>query len=161
MVSFSQPEAQLDRLSQLHVLYQSGARIFTYSVVNPDGDIVRQEIYDYFNTRPRLHTDDDGNITVLGGVRRVKPEEIPVVKPPSETPRPLPRNPERAGHCISSSCDVTCACICLTIIVARVRALFWVSPRNDFNCTRTAAIGSPLRSRNGSVTATVPLPRPK
>lgn len=86
MVSFSQPEAQVDRLSHLHVIYQSGARVFTYSVVSPDGDIVRQEIYDYFNTRPRLHTDDDGNITVLGGARRVKPNDMPVVKPPNEVP---------------------------------------------------------------------------
>jgi hypothetical protein len=86
MVSFSQPEALVDRFSHLHLMYQSGARIFTYSVVNPDGDIVRQEIYDYFNTRPRLHTDDDGNITVLGGARRVKPNDMPVVKPPNEVP---------------------------------------------------------------------------
>ena len=86
MVSFSQPEAQVDRLSHLHVLYQSGARFFTYSVVSPDGDIVRQEIYDYFNTRPRLHTDDDGNITILGGARRVKPNNMPAVKPPNEVP---------------------------------------------------------------------------
>jgi hypothetical protein len=93
MVSFSQPEAQLDRLSHLHVLYQSGARTYTYSEVNPDGDIVRQEIYDYFNTRPRLHADDDGNITVLGGGRRVKPDNIPVVKPPNETPAPAPAKP--------------------------------------------------------------------
>jgi len=55
-------------------------------VVSPDGDIVRQEIYDYFNTRPRLNTDDDGNITVLGGARRVKPSDAPVVKPPNEVP---------------------------------------------------------------------------
>jgi hypothetical protein len=86
MVSFSQPEAQLDRLSNLHVIYQSGARVFTYSVVNPGGDIVRQENFDYVNARPRLHTDDDGNITVLGGVRRVKPEGMPVVEPPNEAP---------------------------------------------------------------------------
>jgi len=93
MVSFSQPEAQLDRLSHLHVLYQSGARVFSYSEVNPDGDIVRQENYDYLNTHPRLHTDDDGNITVLGGGRRVKPDNIPVVKPPNETPVPAPAKP--------------------------------------------------------------------
>ena len=86
MVSFSQPEAQLDRLSHLHVMYQSGARIFTYSVVSPDGDIVRQEIYDYFITRPRLHTEDDGSITVLGGARRVKPDDMLEVKPPNEVP---------------------------------------------------------------------------
>jgi hypothetical protein len=93
MVSFSQPEAQLDRLSLLHVLYQSGARTFTYSVVNPDGDIVWQEIYDYFDTRPRLHTDDDGNITVLGGGRRVKPDNTPVIKPPELAPAPTPAKP--------------------------------------------------------------------
>ena len=95
MVSFSQPEALVDRFCHLHLMYQSGARIFTYSVVNPDGDIVRQEIYDYFNTRPRLHTDDDGNITVLGGARRVKPDanDMPVVKPPNEVPAPAPAKP--------------------------------------------------------------------
>ena len=97
MVSFSQPEARLDRLSQLHVIYQSGARVFTYSVVSPDGDFVRQENYDYFNTRPRLQSDDHGNITVLGGVRRVKPDDMPVVKPPSEipalAPAPVPKKP--------------------------------------------------------------------
>jgi len=86
MVSFSQPEAQLDRLSRLHVIYQSGARIFTYSVINPDGDIIRQEIYDYLKTRPRLRVDDDGKITVLGGVRRVKPSDMPAVMPPSSAP---------------------------------------------------------------------------
>jgi hypothetical protein len=86
MVSFSQPEAQLDRFSNLHVIYASGARVFTYSVVSPDGDIVRQEFYDYFDTHPRLHTDDDGNITVLGGARRVKPNDMPAVKPPNEVP---------------------------------------------------------------------------
>jgi hypothetical protein len=92
MVSFSQPEAQLDRLSRLHVIYQSGASVFTYTVVNPDGDIVRQEIYDYLNTspRPRLRADDDGNISVLGGVRRVKPGELPAVKPPNKVPPPAP-----------------------------------------------------------------------
>jgi hypothetical protein len=86
MVSFSQPEAQLDRLCNLHVIYQSGARIFTYSEVSPDGDIVRQEIYDYFNTRPRLQIDDDGNVTILGGARRVKPNDMPEVKSPNEVP---------------------------------------------------------------------------
>ena len=35
MVSFGQPEAQIDRLSKLHVLYQDGARSFNYSVFNP------------------------------------------------------------------------------------------------------------------------------
>jgi len=89
MVSFSQPEARLDPLSRLHVLYQSGPRVFTYTVVSPDGDIVHQDKYDYSNTRPRLVANDQGDVTVYGGVLRVKPNldelpmvNMPVVKPP-------------------------------------------------------------------------------
>jgi hypothetical protein len=93
MVSFSRPEAQLDRASSLHVLYQSGAQSFIYSVVNPDGNIVQQEIYDYLGTRPRLAVDDAGNIVVQGGVRRVKPGEVPAVTAPGEQPAPVPAQP--------------------------------------------------------------------
>jgi hypothetical protein len=85
MVSFSQPEEQLDRSSNLHVLYQSGASSFIYSVINPDGDIVRQEIYDYLDVHPRLRIGDDGAVNVFGGVRRVKPQEVPPVKLPGES----------------------------------------------------------------------------
>ena len=96
MVSFSQPEAQLDPASNLHVLYQSGAQSFIYSVVNPDGNITQQELYDYLNTRPRLAVNDAGDIVVKGGVRRVKPGELPTVKQPDElppTPAPTPAKP--------------------------------------------------------------------
>lgn len=88
MVSFSQPEAQLDRFSNLHVLYQNGASSFLYSVINPGGDIVRQKIYDYRDTHPRLGANADGDIVVVGGVRRVSPGELPVIKPPVEAPPP-------------------------------------------------------------------------
>jgi hypothetical protein len=88
MVSFSQPEEQLDQSSNLHVLYQSGAASFIYSVINPDGDLVRQEVYDYLNVHPRLRVGDDGSITVFGGVRRVKPQDMPPVKSPDELSAP-------------------------------------------------------------------------
>jgi hypothetical protein len=88
MVSFSQPEAQLDRQSRLHVLYQSGAQSFIYAIVGPDGGLVQKEIYDYLNTRPRLGVSETGDIVVIGGVRRVKPSELPTVKAPHELPPP-------------------------------------------------------------------------
>ena len=90
MVSFSQPEAQLDRASNLHVICQSGAQSFIYSVVNPDGNITQQEIYDYLGTRPRLAVNGDGDIVVRGGVRRPKPGELPEIKSPAELPAPAP-----------------------------------------------------------------------
>jgi hypothetical protein len=86
MISFSQPEAQLDRFSNLHVLYQSGSSAFLYTIINPNGEIAHQEVYDYFNTRPRLGMHDDGGVFVVGGVRRVKPGELPDVKTPLELP---------------------------------------------------------------------------
>lgn len=84
LISFSQPEAQLDRASKLHVLWQSGAATFTHCVVSPDGKVLQHEIYDYSGSRPRLSEDNDGNIFVLGGMRRIETADIPAVKPPDQ-----------------------------------------------------------------------------
>ena len=87
-VSFSDPETQLDRYSNLHVLWQSSASFFTYAVVNPDGGLAKQEIYDFVNARPRLGMNDDGSVVVVGGLRRANPEPMPMVKSPDELPAP-------------------------------------------------------------------------
>lgn len=84
MISFGRPEAELDNASNLHVLCQTGATAFTYSIISPDGNVAEQETYDYVTTHPRLSEDDKGNIFVLGGVRRAQPGEIPAVKPPDQ-----------------------------------------------------------------------------
>jgi hypothetical protein len=91
MVSFSQPEAQLDRASNLHLIYQSGSRTFLYSVVNPEGNIVEQETYDYLDKRPHLGVNAAGDIVEQGGSRRVNPSEIPGVKEPMDLPQPAPK----------------------------------------------------------------------
>jgi hypothetical protein len=85
-VSFGDPETQLDHHSNLHVLFQSGASLFTYAVVNPDGGLEKQEIYDYVKARPRLSLNDDGTVTVAGGVRRMSEQEMPMVKSPDQLP---------------------------------------------------------------------------
>jgi len=81
MVSFSRPEPQVDKQSNLHVLFQTGARAFIYCVVNPDGDIILRQTHDYTNTRPRLKVDAEGKFGVVGGVRRVTADDVP---PPAE-----------------------------------------------------------------------------
>jgi len=88
MVSFSQPEAQLDDDSNLHVIYQTGAESFLYSVFNPDGTVLQQDVYDYLNSRPHLGLDSSGHIVVLGGARRVKPSDtqLPMIVPPNAVP---------------------------------------------------------------------------
>jgi hypothetical protein len=87
-VAFGDPDTQLDRNSNLHVLFQSGASLFTYAVVNPDGGLVKQEIYDYVKARPRLGMNDDGTVAVVGGVRRMTEQEMPMVKSPDQLPPP-------------------------------------------------------------------------
>jgi hypothetical protein len=84
LVSFSAPEEQVDRLNQLHVLWQTGARSFSYVVVGTGGATVSRDVYDNFNSRPRLSVTTNGDVVVNGGVRRLKPEEVPLVKSPAE-----------------------------------------------------------------------------
>lgn len=80
MVSFGQPEPQLDKYSNLHVLYQNGPREFSYTVINPDGDVIVRQTYDYVNSRPRLQMSEDGKLIVIGGVRRVTVNDVPPPK---------------------------------------------------------------------------------
>jgi hypothetical protein len=71
ILSFSHPEPRIDKFSNLHLLYQNWAHSFSYTVFNPDGEIVDRQTYDYTDTRPHLQVDDEGKISVVGGVRRV------------------------------------------------------------------------------------------
>jgi hypothetical protein len=93
MVSFSRPEPQVDKFSNLHLLYQDGPHSFRYTVINPDGEIIARRFYDYTDKRPRLQPDVDGTIFVNGGVRRVNSSDVPPSQsatPAEETPKPLP-----------------------------------------------------------------------
>jgi hypothetical protein len=92
LLSFSQPEAQVDKVSNLHLLYQEGPHSFSYTVFNPAGDLLVRQTYDYYNTRPRLRPDANGDIVVFGGMRRLTPEDEPPVpsSPPPQRPPSAP-----------------------------------------------------------------------
>jgi hypothetical protein len=75
MVSFNRPQAQVDKESKLHLLFQTGPRSFTYNVVSPAGDLLLRQVYDHTGgSSVRLKSEGDGFIFVSGGVRRVTPE---------------------------------------------------------------------------------------
>jgi hypothetical protein len=98
MVSFGRPQAVVDRLSQLHVLWQTGGQSFSYALVNPNGTIGQQEVYDNFESRPRLAVTEDGEVIVKGGTRRMKASEYPAVKSPAELPHAIqPTTPPTAN----------------------------------------------------------------
>jgi hypothetical protein len=77
MLSFSQPEAQVDRFSNIHILNQTGAKSFCYCVVNPRGQLLERGTYDYTQYRPTLRHASDGRIFVAGGIRRFTDRDIP------------------------------------------------------------------------------------
>ena len=85
MVSFGRPDPQVDRLSRLHLLYQYGAYSFCYTIIDCNGDMVVRQTYDYNPSRPRLRTDEDGNISVTGGTRRITDNDVPPPPPDSGT----------------------------------------------------------------------------
>jgi hypothetical protein len=95
LVSFSLPEEEVDRVSQLHVLWQTGAQSFSYVVISADGATVRREVYDNFNSRPHLSVTSSGDVIVLGGVRRLKPGEVPPMMPPVTPPAASPLPPPK------------------------------------------------------------------
>jgi len=72
LVSFSSPQAQVDRTSRLHILWQTGAQAYNYAIARPDGTLAVRDIYDSFNARPRLTINNNGDVVVVGGVRRAK-----------------------------------------------------------------------------------------
>ena len=78
LVSFSRPEAQIDKASNLHVLFESGARSFLYHVISPGGRVAERQTYEYTASRPVLKGSDDGKIFVSGGAHKASElSEIP------------------------------------------------------------------------------------
>jgi hypothetical protein len=81
MLSFSDPEAQIDRANNLHVLLQTGAKTFTYSVLDPAGNLIARQFHQYTQTRPRLSSDGEGQVFVAGGRRLLTLSDIPAPAP--------------------------------------------------------------------------------
>jgi len=87
LLSFSRPEAQVDNTGMLHVLFQTGAHAFTYTVVRPDGELSLRHTYEYAGSRPKLRSETDGAIRVVGSSRLLSPSDFPKAPAPSD-PQP-------------------------------------------------------------------------
>ena len=69
-------DTQLDRVSNLHLLYQVGAHSSCYTMISPDGELLKRQTYE-FTTYPRLKYDENGNVAVAGAARTEKPDDLP------------------------------------------------------------------------------------
>jgi len=94
IVSFGKPEPKLDSQNNLHVLYQRGRLSCSYTVINPEGEILIRQTHDIIGTRPRLQLDKEGKIVVTGGVRRYAEDDLP---PPEKLTNPAGALPEAGG----------------------------------------------------------------
>lgn len=89
LLNFSEPEKQIDQESNLHVLWQTGARTFNYSVLNPNGERIIRQTHEYSDSRPVLRRNREGRIIVGGGIRRPSADDIP----PPQVWRPVAEKP--------------------------------------------------------------------
>lgn len=93
IVSFGRPEPQVDKFSNLHLLFQSGPHSCSYLVINPDGEIIARRTYDSADKRPHLTPDAEGKVLVTGGARRPAASDIPPSKAEAaaaDKPKPKP-----------------------------------------------------------------------
>ena len=75
IIAFDEPQAELDRANQLHVLHCASPRNWAYSRVNLNGELVSHSSFMETKTRPRLVHASDGMVTVRGGIA-----ETPVLR---------------------------------------------------------------------------------
>jgi hypothetical protein len=71
LVSFSSPDHMIDRRTRLHVLHRVGSEQFLYHVIAPDGTLEARRMYVFSERAPELRVNDQGEVAVIGGARRV------------------------------------------------------------------------------------------
>jgi len=70
VIAYDEPQAELDRANQLHVLHCAAPRSWAYSHIGVNGELLAHSTFMETKTRPRLRHAADGAIAVSGG----KPE---------------------------------------------------------------------------------------
>ena len=68
VIGFDEPQAELDRANQLHVLHCAAPRTWSYSHIGLNGELLAHSTFMETKTRPRLRHAADGAIAVSGGM---------------------------------------------------------------------------------------------
>jgi hypothetical protein len=84
-----EPQAQLDRENQLHVLHCGAPRSWTYSRIGLNGEVLAHSTFYETKTRPRLFHSAEGEVVVKGGM-----SEETAPRPATAT-RPAPKLSDR------------------------------------------------------------------
>lgn len=68
VIAFDQPQAELDRSNQLHVLYCAAPRTWSYARVGLNGELISRASFAETKSRPHLVHSNNGVIKVAGGM---------------------------------------------------------------------------------------------
>jgi len=89
IIAMDEPQAQLDRENQLHVLHCGAPRSWTYSRIGLNGEVLAHSTFYETKTRPRLFHSAEGEVVVKGGM-----SEETAPRPATAT-RPAPKLSDR------------------------------------------------------------------
>jgi hypothetical protein len=67
-ITFEQPQAEIDRANQLHVLHSAAPRAWSYSQIGLNGQLLAHSSFMETKTRPRLVHSESGDVAVRGGM---------------------------------------------------------------------------------------------
>lgn len=68
VIAFDEPQVELDRANQLHVLHCSAPQTWAYSHVGLDGQLLKHSTFMQTKSQPKLRKATDGAIAVRGGM---------------------------------------------------------------------------------------------
>ena len=88
IISNEEPQAEIDRANQLHVLHCAAPRSWAYSHVGLNGELLARSTFLETKTRPRLRRTPDGSIAVNGGMLDVPIAESKRTPAPKLSDRP-------------------------------------------------------------------------
>ncbi|MEO6053768.1 MAG: hypothetical protein ABIP97_07145 [Chthoniobacterales bacterium] len=71
-VNFGAPNVQLDAHNDIHILQNSAPKVYLYTKVDLNGNILERKSYEEARTPPSLHK-SGATVTVTGGVLQAKP----------------------------------------------------------------------------------------
>ena len=92
-IAFEQPQAEIDRANQLHVLHCAAPRAWSYSRIGLNGELLTHSSFMETKTRPRLVHSANGEVAVRGGVA-----ETPTQSSRSTAPKLSARPPGLPKH---------------------------------------------------------------
>jgi hypothetical protein len=93
-IAFEQPQTEIDRANQLHVLHCAAPRAWTYSRVGLNGELLGHSSLIETKTRPRLVRSASGEVSVRGGMSEAPAAQAKTTRDTAPKPKLSDRPPE-------------------------------------------------------------------